>query len=577
MSGTTEESLSSESLRRHVVRIAEEMAEPWKWRLSHIDCCDENEHDHCVCGARIKWRFIIVNDEEPERELTIGSTCIEATVPWLVSMNAEALATAIRTQWAQVVAEIRRARLMDQGLQKLKPTLALAAVLNDWFWQITEAAGIDQIGWWWMPEYWRDYREDIGKRLLSGHGDTPARHAASLLRRISNFRDRAPLLREALRKAGKDRCWSDPPTAGSPDVDVWYELWLAAGSLRRTLSERKATDGETLDRLFPDFSGRFNSMLALRLPVTIQGLRSWIAGASLLLSSAPTEEQMAVAKAEYEGEVSRGRELERRLRSPETDRFRLLFPAFYKKIEETLSAPDRGFNELRARNAAAEALTAEMPNPEAVAAAEVDRGLALAEYEAKRLELQAKLGLVTDFFAEYAERLAAHLRRPPFPNADALRAWCAEAEAILDEAPPDTEIEAARHIKEVKTAKQRFIEAENELTRLRDSQVEREELLRSRELMSLTLRERKNPNHGSTEYVDQRGSTVYKYDNRSFDRSFEPGRHCLFLIGDTVFDNGHIRIILVRPATKYKNLPDRISKQISEVARLKAELAALSR
>lgn len=426
MSEELEEGLSSEHLRRHVIRIAEKMDEPWKWKLSHIDCCDDDEVDHCVCGARIKWRFFIEHIEEPGRQLKIGSTCIEATVPWLISMNADALATAIRTQWAQVVAEIRRARLIDQGLKKLKPTLALAAALDRWFWELVEAAKIKS---WDMPEYWQEYSESPSKRLLAARGDTPARQAASLLRRIGNFRDRVPLLREAVHKIGKERCWSDPPTAGDHDVDAWYEAWLAANSLRDTLKEFRASRGKVLKNACPEYYERLSTALNTHLPAATSELRAWIAGASMLLSSAPTEEQIA----------------------------------------------------------------------------------------------------------------AAEVRQA--------------------------------HLAKVGEAKRRLAQAEAELTRLRGLPAEHCKLMLSGKLKKLRLRRRVNEKRHTYEYTARIGNTIYKLAYGGLRGELV----CLCRIGEPVFDNGHITIVLVTATEEYDRIPERIAEQVAEVTRLKTELAALNR
>ena len=162
----------------------------------------------CACGRpKIVHRFVLRHLDDPERELTIGSTCIDETVPWLVAMNAKNLAQAIRTQWEQLKKEQRQAAQLKAGMLKLRFALPLAATLDEWFVMLDRKIG-DQIFW---PDYF--YRLRAGWRLIHTGGATPARRASAIMKRIGHFRDKLPLLKKALELKSLSRLWTEPPAA----------------------------------------------------------------------------------------------------------------------------------------------------------------------------------------------------------------------------------------------------------------------------------------------------------------------------------------------------------------------------
>lgn len=93
---------------QHAAKIADAMApDPREW--AYNGKCYEVEGlilEKCACGHAIRQVFV-VERERDGKQINIGSTCIETTVPYLISAGAEGLAKALQAALVALQEEIR--------------------------------------------------------------------------------------------------------------------------------------------------------------------------------------------------------------------------------------------------------------------------------------------------------------------------------------------------------------------------------------------------------------------------------------------------------------------------------------
>lgn len=88
----------------HLQKLADAMApEPREWSYTGEVVDAQGEGAKCVCGHPIRWIFVIRRERDGAL-LPIGSTCIETSIPYLVTHGAEGLAELLR----EAVRELRR-------------------------------------------------------------------------------------------------------------------------------------------------------------------------------------------------------------------------------------------------------------------------------------------------------------------------------------------------------------------------------------------------------------------------------------------------------------------------------------
>ena len=110
---------------RHIEKIASAMApEPRDWSYEGEIADAGQQGAYCTCGHPIRYVFTIRN-KKSGRALPIGSTCIETTVPFLMSHGAADLADRLTAAVGKLKAEIAAAEKAKRDAEQNERVLTL--------------------------------------------------------------------------------------------------------------------------------------------------------------------------------------------------------------------------------------------------------------------------------------------------------------------------------------------------------------------------------------------------------------------------------------------------------------------
>ncbi|GEM_PF-4059194 len=233
----------------HVARIADAMApDPKAWEM----LCVRRGPSQCVCGQDILWQFLLKHEDGAE--ITIGSTCVRETLPWLLKMDAVELASAITSAWREVLNEQTRERRRAHGEERLVPLIPQAFELDEWWRALLLALEphlnppyLERAKKLVLPDWWRG---QMNRSLRAGFDGPPGQQAGIVLRRITTFRERAPLLRVAVRdyvaaRGIQTELWFDQPEAREVQEDL-RELIGEVDALRPVIADLFARYGNVV-------------------------------------------------------------------------------------------------------------------------------------------------------------------------------------------------------------------------------------------------------------------------------------------------------------------------------------------
>jgi hypothetical protein len=105
-------------------RLRRAMApDPSRWYYPGGEPKDAGDYGnkHCACGHEVKWQYII-KCEDDDRELIIGSTCIEKNIPTLIEEGAKRLVDQVQQAISEHDSKLDR-EYRDATAQKLLPEL----------------------------------------------------------------------------------------------------------------------------------------------------------------------------------------------------------------------------------------------------------------------------------------------------------------------------------------------------------------------------------------------------------------------------------------------------------------------
>jgi hypothetical protein len=167
----------------HLERLATAMApDPtrWEYRGEVLDGGGGLEQVHCTCGHPIRWIFPIY-DRDSGRSLPIGSTCIAASVPYLIHSGAQGLADALQAalqRHQEALAEAARQVRDAVNNEVVASLLATREALFTW------AKGEREVGTYLPRGLWTDA---VYRNRQAAACSTPGRTAASLRKRLENY------------------------------------------------------------------------------------------------------------------------------------------------------------------------------------------------------------------------------------------------------------------------------------------------------------------------------------------------------------------------------------------------------
>ncbi len=302
---TLHELLGDQSIKRHVIKIAQRMEpDPSKFVFKEY----RQAPGACACGQKINRQFVLRGPDNTE--MVIGSTCIDATVPFLIAMGAEDLAEAIRTQWKQVLTELRKQKQYQEGRKKLCEQLPTAAALEAWFAHLFDQQEVRNA--FSMSFYLRSH-------LTTTNGETPAKRAALVRARILNFRERLPLLKAEFKRQKKMRYWREPPST-SIASEQWLQQWEMVEELREAFTDVMRLRKDDLP--FFDQAGVQEMQTIINAhPSTQEELDAIVQTSERLVHLIPTPEEVA---AQREAMLPLFQQSQRELKKAETTFERLV-------------------------------------------------------------------------------------------------------------------------------------------------------------------------------------------------------------------------------------------------------------
>jgi ribosomal protein L37AE/L43A len=212
----------------HVQRLAAAMApdpKEWEYRGEMID--SGGVSDFCSCGHPIRFIFPIYN-KRTGKSIPIGSVCIEASVPYLMTVGAAGLAKSLegcQERLKKHLSELesrKRAAAGDARFQKLKVEAEALAAWYPVLWKkVLIHASTTRQRLPFLPEYFFNGKYAALKEEPTA--STPGRAASGLASRCKTFRTHAASLKANLEKAGFGRCWVDLPPAVEPEGEAKAE------------------------------------------------------------------------------------------------------------------------------------------------------------------------------------------------------------------------------------------------------------------------------------------------------------------------------------------------------------------
>jgi hypothetical protein len=100
--------LASGDLTHPLTRLQAAMEpDPTRWHYTRWNDTGQYGRSHCACGHAIRYEFVIKNEDD-DRELIIGSTCIRKNVPYLKALGAVALARRLEEARLELQRELAR-------------------------------------------------------------------------------------------------------------------------------------------------------------------------------------------------------------------------------------------------------------------------------------------------------------------------------------------------------------------------------------------------------------------------------------------------------------------------------------
>jgi hypothetical protein len=236
--------------KSHLAKLATAMwPEPKAWAFKGEVYDTKNYGSaQCSCGHPIRWVFIIERDSDGKK-LPIGSTCIETSIPYLISHGAEGLAEALQKALEKLQAEIAAAKkaaadaLATEQVQEIKADFE---ALQEW-WKIAR-------------ESWKGYRpEALYKQIsLPAAASTPGRTAAGMRKRYVTTYDALldvqatskvilpalpkPAEKKLAEKLAKDlESSADKYLAAADKAKTWSSTsWQAKKNYAKAMTRRRA-------------------------------------------------------------------------------------------------------------------------------------------------------------------------------------------------------------------------------------------------------------------------------------------------------------------------------------------------
>jgi hypothetical protein len=209
----------------HVQRLATAMApdpKEWEYRGEMIDS-GNGANAHCACGHPIRYVFPIYN-RRTGKSVPIGCVCIEASVPYLMTVGAEGLAKALEgcgERLKKHLSELAKRQREAAGSVRFQKVQADAEALLAWhgkLWKkVLIRCGREGRRVPFLPKYF--YSADYQALQEKPTASTPGRAAGGLATKCKTFRLHANSLKKVLDDAGMGDLWVAPP-AGDPEADT---------------------------------------------------------------------------------------------------------------------------------------------------------------------------------------------------------------------------------------------------------------------------------------------------------------------------------------------------------------------
>lgn len=256
------ETSNSPFVHHHIVRIAAALApSPKDFRFVGI----ARGPGRCACGTPIGIRFILHN-EITKREIVIGSTCIHATIPWLIRMDASDLADALKRGWSDFVAAERKAKTTADGEGRLRDLLPFAATLEMWAEGMLTRRIRSIVP---LPTFWRHF---VRGTLTAHDATTPGRRAAALVKRIRRFKDNVAGLKVLF--AHYREPWTEPPECSTLPSE-WYDMQMSAEELAR-LAKLCTVDERYYKLITIANRHQLTAIVNTPMPITVDELGAWM-------------------------------------------------------------------------------------------------------------------------------------------------------------------------------------------------------------------------------------------------------------------------------------------------------------
>lgn len=166
----------------HLLRLAAELLpdpRAFKYHDERIDFGDDKT-EQCACGARIRYAFPIVRDEDG-KTVNIGSTCIVKSVPFLTNSGADVLAADLLAAYDRHVAAIAEA---ERNARNAKNETVVEVLTSDFdaaeAWVATKR---EELGITWLHVQ-SDKVPSLARPQVAS---TPGRTAASMRKRHTTW------------------------------------------------------------------------------------------------------------------------------------------------------------------------------------------------------------------------------------------------------------------------------------------------------------------------------------------------------------------------------------------------------
>jgi len=182
----------------HLQRLADGMApDPREWAYTGEVQDAKGAGARCVCGHPIRWIFVIRRDRDGAT-LPIGSTCIETSIPYLVTHGAEGLADRLQEAVRELRREVqRRAAAAKREAREAENEETIARLCDDW----------ERLAWWrkqardeWYAEHGPSYPYAL---CLRPPIPAPCKTTAGTIRRLVREYRRAVAAIEADPERGR--------------------------------------------------------------------------------------------------------------------------------------------------------------------------------------------------------------------------------------------------------------------------------------------------------------------------------------------------------------------------------------